>query len=217
MKKLIVFVVAFAAAISFCAAFTYDAGEAEYSDIPEPPAISEPDMDLEAKTLAFVTETETPTSDLVEETTPPVHEDILETEPTETAPVNPIPEETESKRSESIPKEDIFLLAQLTMAEAEGEPEEGQRLVIDTVLNRVDLQGEFPNNIHDVIYQKYHFSSIWNGRFDRCCVKEDIVQLVIEELDHRTNYEVMYFNADGYSKYGTPMFKVGNHYFSSYK
>ena len=42
---------------------------------------------------------------------------------------------------EVIPKmsrEDVELIALVTMAEAEGECEEGKRLVIDTILNRVD-------------------------------------------------------------------------------
>ena len=211
MKKLIAFVVAFAAATSFCAAFTYDAGETEYSDIPADHVLSEPDMDLEAKTLVFVTEVEVPTSELVEDTMPPVDEDILETDA-----ANPIPEDTEPKRSESVSKEDIELLALLTMAEAEGEPEEGKRLVIDTVLNRADFGGEFPNSIRGVIYQRNQFSSMWNGRVDRCYVMDEIVQLVIEELDNRTNYDVIFFNAGHYSQYGVPMFQVGNHYFSSY-
>ena len=211
MKKLIAFVVAFAAATSFCAAFTYDAGETEYSDMPADHILSEPGMDLEAKTLVFVTEVEAPTSDLVEDTMPPVDEDILETDA-----ANPIPEDTEPKRSESVSKEDIELLALLTMAEAEGEPEEGKRLVIDTVLNRADFGGEFPNSIRGVIYQRNQFSSMWNGRVDRCYVMDEIVQLVIEELDNRTNYDVIFFNAGHYSQYGVPMFQVGNHYFSSY-
>ena len=47
--------------------------------------------------------------------------------------------------------EEIELIALVTMAEAEGEPEEGKRLVIDTILNRVDF-GEFPSTVTEVIY-----------------------------------------------------------------
>ena len=36
----------------------------------------------------------------------------------------------------SMSEEDISLIALITMAEAEGECEEGKRLVIDTILNR---------------------------------------------------------------------------------
>lgn len=116
---------------------------------------------------------------------------------------------------ELMPLEDIELIALVTMAEAEGECEEGKRLVIDTILNRVD-SGHFPDTVCEVIYQPNQFSPMWNGRVERCDVREDIVMLVREELESRTNYEVIFFTAGQYSKYGTPMFQVENHYFSSY-
>ena len=112
--------------------------------------------------------------------------------------------------------EDISLIALVTMAEAEGECEEGKRLVIDTILNRVDSE-YFPDNVYDVVYQRSQFSSIWNGRVDRCEVREDICELVREELQSRTNTDVIFFTAGEYSKYGVPMFQVENHYFSSYE
>lgn len=115
--------------------------------------------------------------------------------------------------SGKLTNEEIELIALVTMAEAEGECEEGKRLVIDTILNRVDSD-RFPDTVHDVVYQKYHFSSMWNGRVERCEVREDICDLVKEELKSRTNYDVMYFTAGRYSEYGVPMFQVGNHYFS---
>lgn len=122
----------------------------------------------------------------------------------------------ESEKEEStVPEEDIELIALVTMAEAEGECEEGKRLVIDTILNRVDSE-HFPDTVHDVIYQPNQFSSMWNGRVDRCEVREDICQLVREELISRMNYEVMFFTAGEYSAYGVPMFQVEHHYFSSY-
>ena len=111
-------------------------------------------------------------------------------------------------------QDEIELVALVTMAEAEGESEEGKRLVIDTILNRVDHE-RFPDSVTDVIYQKSQFSSMWNGRVDRCYVDEDICQLVREELDSRTNDDVVFFHAGKYGKYGTPEFQVGNHYFSS--
>lgn len=111
--------------------------------------------------------------------------------------------------------EDIELLSLLTMAEAEGECEEGKILVIDTVLNRVDSD-YFPDTIYDVIYQPNQFSSMWNGRIDRCEVREDIYELVKNEMQTRTNNDVIFFTAGRYSKYGVPMFQVENHFFSSY-
>lgn len=134
-------------------------------------------------------------------------------------PVERTPEvvikEPEEKKEPVMPEEDIDLIALVTMAEAEGECEEGKRLVIDTILNRVDSE-YFPDTVYDVIYQPSQFSSMWNGRVDRCEVRENICQLVREELDSRTNYEVVFFTAGEYSTYGVPMFQVENHYFSSY-
>lgn len=127
-------------------------------------------------------------------------------------------EYAEAAEPESEPiftEEEIDLLALVTMAEAEGEPEEGQRLVIDTVLNRVDSE-HFPDTVNDVVYQKGHFSSMWDGRVNKCYVMDDIRNLVLEELESRTNSDVVYFRTGKYSKYGSPMFKVGAHYFSSH-
>lgn len=112
-------------------------------------------------------------------------------------------------------EEEIELIALVTMAEAEGECEEGKRLVIDTILNRVDGE-HWPDTVGEVIYQPNQFTSMWNGRVDRCEVREDICQLVREELEKRTNYDVVFFMAGGYSKYGTPLFQVEHHYFSKY-
>lgn len=109
--------------------------------------------------------------------------------------------------------EEIELLALVTVAEAEGESEEGKRLVIDTVLNRVDSE-RFPNTIHDVVYQKNQFTSMWNGRTKRCVVTDEIRQLVISELTQRTNYDVLYFRTKYYHGFGRPIMTVGNHYFS---
>ena len=56
-----------------------------------------------------------------------------------------------------LPREDIELIALVTMAEAEGECEEGKRLVIDTpILNRVDSV-YFPDTVYGVVYQANQF------------------------------------------------------------
>lgn len=112
-------------------------------------------------------------------------------------------------------QEDIELLALLTMAEAEGEPEYGQRLVIDSVLNRVDCDA-FPDTIYEVIWQKNQYAGMYGERIKRCYVKEELVELVKEELANRTNDEIVYFRTGRYSDYGEPLFQIGNHYFSSY-
>ncbi len=128
------------------------------------------------------------------------------------AAVAPIPIVTGDILSER----EIGLIALVTMAEAEGECEEGKRLVIDTILNRVD-HGYFPDTVYEVIYQPAQFSSMWDGRAARCRVTNEMIGLVREELVSRRDRNVVFFNAYGYSVYGRPMFQVGNHYFSSYE
>ena len=129
--------------------------------------------------------------------------------------VTDMPEPEEVVREELATTEEIELIALLTMAEAEGECEEGKRLVIDTVLNRVDSE-HFPNTITEVVYQTNQFSSMYNGRADKCYVQEDICRLVEDELVERHNEEVAFFTAGKYGEYGDPLFTVGNHYFCSY-
>lgn len=121
----------------------------------------------------------------------------------------------ERKKSDPfyISQKEIELMATVVMAEAEGEPEEGQRLVVDVILNRVDSPN-FPNTVSEVIYQPNQFSPINNGRFERCYAKPELIQLVIEEIYDRTNDEVIFFRTGRYSDYGEPMFKVCCHYFS---
>lgn len=112
--------------------------------------------------------------------------------------------------------DEINLISLITVGEAEGEEDIGKRLVIDTILNRVDSL-YFPNSVSDVIYQESQFSCVWNGRLDRCVITDEIRELVISEATKRTNREVIFFTAGEYGKYGVPMFKEGNHYFCSYE
>ena len=125
------------------------------------------------------------------------------------------PEVVEEVWPYPITQEEIDLIALVTMAEAEGETELGKRLVIDTILNRMD-DPHFPDTVHDVVYYPNAFSVMWNGRIDRCYVMPEIVEFVKEELLNRTNHECVFFMAGGYSKYGEPMFQECCHYFSSY-
>lgn len=109
--------------------------------------------------------------------------------------------------------DEIDLIALITMSEAEGECEKGKRLVIDVILNRLDSD-MFPNTIYDVIYQPEQFSCVWNGRINDCYIKDDIRNLVIEEMESRLNYEVLFFRTKHYHTFGTPLFQVEHHYFS---
>lgn len=115
-----------------------------------------------------------------------------------------------------ITQEEIELIALVTLAEAEGESEVGQRLVIDTILNRVD-HARFPDTVSGVVYQANQFTSMWNGRAERCTVTEKMINLVKEELLDRTNDQVVFFRTKRYHSFGKPLAHVGGHYFSSYE
>ena len=137
-------------------------------------------------------------------------------EPVTFTPIYPEPVEKEEEVFETIlTEEEIDMIARLTYAEAGNQEEEGIRLVIDTILNRVD-HPRFPSTVWDVIYQPRQFSPMWNGSYNVAPIRDDIRKLVVEEAKERSNHDVIFFNAIGYS-YGRSLFKVGDHYFSSYE
>ena len=113
-----------------------------------------------------------------------------------------------------ITMDDAVLIAKLVLAEAEGEPEMGKRLVIDTVLNRLESE-DFPNTVYDVVYQPYHYDPAWDGRIELFSELDDAFKLVVDEIHNRTNSEVLYFRTNKFHEFGTPMEQVGNHYFST--
>lgn len=78
--------------------------------------------------------------------------------------------------------EDEYLLVKIAMAEAEGEDIDGKALVILTVLNRVN-SNEFPNTIHDVIYQPSQFSPVGSGRFDAVEPSDECYQALDMVID----------------------------------
>lgn len=103
--------------------------------------------------------------------------------------------------------DEVKLIAQVTYAEANNQCEEGKRLVIDTILNRLD-DNRFPNTISGVIKQPNQYAC------SRKKTTDEITKLVLEELETRTNNQVLWFRTKRYHKYGTPIVKVGDHYFS---
>lgn len=111
-------------------------------------------------------------------------------------------------------EEEIDLIALVCLGEAEGESELGKRLVIDTILNRVDSE-RWPNDISDVCWQRGQYCCLHNGRCGsklKARITDYIRSLVIEEMNNRTNNEVIYFNGAGFN--GSPVLKEGGHYFS---
>jgi len=113
--------------------------------------------------------------------------------------------------SVDITEEEARVLAVLTIREAGGESTLGQRLVIDTVLNRVD-RDFYPNDILSVIYQPNQYTGVSEAGLSEDRIQEAIA-LVYEECEHRTNWNVLYFCNSGYNG-PIPLFVEGNHWFS---
>ena len=110
-----------------------------------------------------------------------------------------------------ISEEECRTLAVLTLREARGESTLGKRLVIDTVLNRVD-RDFYPNDILSVIYQPNQYTGVSEYGLGEEEIAETM-QLVYEECEHRTNWNVLYFCNSGYNG-PVPLFVEGHHWFS---
>lgn len=86
-------------------------------------------------------------------------------------------QQAEATWSYAVSEEDLLLLQKIVMAEAEGEPYKGKVAVANVVLNRL-RSANFPDTIHEVIYQKSQFSPVANGRLKRVKPNEDSVKAV---------------------------------------
>lgn len=111
--------------------------------------------------------------------------------------------------------DELQLMAICIEAEAGNQSIEGKRMVADVILNRV-RDKDFPDTITEVITQPYQFSSYWDGNMASIEEpSEETIRVVLMELEEVGWPGLFYFTAEGYSKYGTPWKKVGDHYFST--
>ena len=108
----------------------------------------------------------------------------------------------------------LELLALCVEAEAGNQGLYGKKLVVDVVLNRVDSP-DYPDNIPDVVMQRNQFSVVLDGRIWMGEPSEETFEAIREELEQRTNTEIIFFTSEGYSLYGEPWGKIGDHYFST--
>lgn len=123
----------------------------------------------------------------------------------------PTQEELEDERY----YDSLELLAICVEAEAGNQSLDGKRMVVDVILNRVD-DPDWPDTIEEVLSDPYEFASFWDGGMDRVWEpSEETFRAVRMELEERSWPGLRYFTAGGYSEYGTPWKKVGDHYFST--
>lgn len=109
---------------------------------------------------------------------------------------------------------DINLMAHMVQAEAGGQCEYGQKLVIDCALNRIDSE-YFPDTVSEVINAPGQFEVVANGAIRKVTPTDAVYELIRQERKERTNNEVIYFTAGGFNPSGEPWQKVGDHYFST--
>lgn len=62
-------------------------------------------------------------------------------------------------------KYEIYELAKIIMCEAEGESQKCKEYIGQVIINRVN-SNDFPNTIHNVIFDGYQFSPTFDGRWD---------------------------------------------------
>lgn len=122
----------------------------------------------------------------------------------------------ETKQLQEEKKNGMFeLVAQLIRAEAGNQPYEGKKAVAAVVYNRMASRN-FPDTVEGVIFQKNAFTVINTGAFDKAgwMVSEEDYKAAIEEWENRSDVEILYFKAGGYHEFGTPVYRIGEHYFS---
>lgn len=97
------------------------------------------------------------------------------------------------------------LIARVVMSEAAYEDMIGKRLVVDTILNRVDSPS-FPDSVYGVVYQKGQF-------YKATSYSTECMDAVEQEIYERLDYDVLWFASSGYLPYGTKAYQHGGHYF----
>lgn len=131
------------------------------------------------------------------------------------SPLNASASDTQAQVDEEIYQGELQLLACVVYAEAGNQDMTGKKLVVDTILNRVDSP-QYPDTIGEVIYQSSQFSCVKDGNLDKAfwSITDDCFRAVTEELENRKDNSILYFTAGGYGQYGTPAYQYGDHYFS---
>lgn len=112
----------------------------------------------------------------------------------------------------SITQQEKDYIAKLVFLEARGEPDEGQRAVIEVILNRV-LSGSFPNTINGVIFQSGQFSPA-NLIYSTTATSKEYnnLEFVLSEQAFQTDVNVVFFSTG--LQQGRQFYKkIGNHYF----
>lgn len=111
------------------------------------------------------------------------------------------------------------LIYKITFAESGNQEEEGQRAVIEVILNRV-ISKDFPNTVESVLSQPHQFAT-WGIRNKVRQTDQDriinILELVAIETPVLPNLEYVFFARGKQTKYATDFIKIQDHWFGAAK
>lgn len=120
-----------------------------------------------------------------------------------------------NKKAWHFSQNEELLLKQTVQAECGyQQPDEGVRMVVDVILNRIKSK-DFPNSVGGVVSEPYHFSTYWNGMIaNQTRISKQVDNIVEQELKNNSSYPaLLYFTAGCYNDNCIPWRKVGDHYF----
>lgn len=103
--------------------------------------------------------------------------------------------------------EEMVMIGKVVQHEAGNQSDLGIRLVIDTIMNRVESP-KFPNTVKDVLGQKGQYCD------PKKYPPKWMYAIIAQEMYNRTNNEVLWYKTKDYHKYGVPIIQEGDHYFS---
>ena len=128
---------------------------------------------------------------------------------TECAPPNPY-----ADLIDSLTDDEKYLIYQITFLEAGDQSMEGQRAVVEVILNRV-LSDKYPNTVEGVLSQSGQFVT-WSYRNSKSHneEQEEALQLVYEEEPILTLDYLMF--SMGKFSWGRNYIKIGDHWFGTF-
>lgn len=112
-------------------------------------------------------------------------------------------------------REDRALMMRVATAEGEDQGEDGMWLILSVIMNRVE-DPDYPDNIHDVIYQPYQFTSILDKRAEEAEPTEACEMAMVRIEEGEITPEIIAFDlkdAGILEKYFEPVFDYRDHRF----
>lgn len=147
------------------------------------------------------------TASYEEEKTPPQIEYVyIETEPEVVTEVVYVPYEEPFYRN--LTDEDVYYLKDIAMREAEGEDVIGQVMVMYTVICRAEA---FNQSIKEVCES----SAFESSAFRSGITPNENCNQALSLIEDGWTPKPLYFRAGHYHSFGTPLYQVGNHFYST--